>query len=56
MKAKNRTKVDTLFDKTCHKIDNTGLPTIIQSVAYVFNTNPAKIALKWTLSFLIMIL
>ena len=56
MKPKNRTKVDTLFDKTCNQIDNTGLPTIIQSVAYVFNTNPAKIALKWTLSMLIMIL
>ncbi len=43
MKGKNRTQVETLFDidKTCRGIDNTGVPTIIQSVAYVFNTNPA---------------
>jgi hypothetical protein len=43
MKVKNWTQVETLFVKTCHKIDNTGLPTIIQSVAYVFNTNPKKV-------------
>ncbi len=55
MKVKNRTRVETLFDKTCRGIDNTEVPTIIQSVAYVFNTNPAKIALKWTLSLLIII-
>ena len=56
MRGKNRIQVETLFDKTCRGIDNTGVPTIIQSVAYVFNTNPAKIALKWALSLLVMIL
>jgi hypothetical protein len=55
MRGKNGTQVETLFDETCRKIDNTGLPTIIQSGAYVSNANPARRALKWTLSLLIMI-
>ena len=55
MRGKNGTQFETLFDETCRKIDNTGLPTIIQSVAYVSNANPARRTLKWTLSLLIMI-
>lgn len=56
MEPQIKIKVDTLFDKCCKKIDKSGLPKLIHTVFYITNTSPSRIAIKASLSLLLMIL
>ncbi len=55
MTKPTRIKIDTLFDRCCKKIDDTAIPKVVSTIAYLVSTDSTKLIVKGMLHTVLMI-